>query len=427
MAGPARVAQAQVAGHLVEGLAHRVVDGGADQAVLPVVVHRHEHGVPARHQQHQQRGPEGRVLQETGVEVGLHVVDGHERHLPDQGEGLGRAHPHEEGAGQPGADGGRHRVELVALEARLHQAAGHHRREQLHVGPAGDLGDHPAEAGVEVDLAGHHRRHHVGAVGDDGRRRLVARRLDAEDPELAAFSVRGRAVVQRAHGCSVSASGGRVVERAAVVQEGHPGDPGLDAFQPLAVVGAVDVVGPHHQRILVRLDVVVLPDAGGGEAELAVELLGGDVGHPHLQGEAGHAPGHALPGEGQQDAAGQLAPVPGGVDGEGGDVAVVAAHHQPAVAGHHPLDPGHVVDPAVAQGQLAHEQPQRPGTGVDLGLDPQHRAQVAPAHGHQVHDQVVVAWSRQPGASPSPSRRWACTIYTTSRLSQEISASLRRR
>ena len=41
-----------------------------------------------------------------------------------------------------------------------------------------------APNGVQVDLAGHHRRHDGIAVGDDGGRRLVARRLDSQDQEL---------------------------------------------------------------------------------------------------------------------------------------------------------------------------------------------------------------------------------------------------
>ena len=41
--------------------------------------------------------------------------------------------------------------------------------------------DDAAETGVQVDLARHDRRRDPGAVDDDGRGRLVARRLDPED------------------------------------------------------------------------------------------------------------------------------------------------------------------------------------------------------------------------------------------------------
>ena len=61
---PARVAEAEVAGHLVERLAGGVVDGRAEQAVAAVALHRDEHRVAARHEQHDERqlecrGPRG--------------------------------------------------------------------------------------------------------------------------------------------------------------------------------------------------------------------------------------------------------------------------------------------------------------------------------------------------------------------------------
>ena len=54
--------------------------------------------------------------------------------------------------------------------------------EQLDVGPAGELGDDAAVAGVQVDLAGDDRRADGPAVVDDRGRGLVAGRLDAQDP-----------------------------------------------------------------------------------------------------------------------------------------------------------------------------------------------------------------------------------------------------
>ena len=62
------------------------------------------------------------------------------------------------------------------------QGLGQHRRQQLDVGPPGQLGHHPAVAGVQVDLTAHHRGDDDRTVVDHGCRRLVARGLDAEDP-----------------------------------------------------------------------------------------------------------------------------------------------------------------------------------------------------------------------------------------------------
>ena len=56
----ARVAEAEEAGDLVERLAGGVVDGLAEQAVAAVVLHRDEHRVAARHEQHDERQLERR-------------------------------------------------------------------------------------------------------------------------------------------------------------------------------------------------------------------------------------------------------------------------------------------------------------------------------------------------------------------------------
>ncbi len=51
------------------------------------------------------------------------------------------------------------------------------------MGPAGDLRNNSAESSVQVDLARHHRRQHLGAVSHDRGSGLIARRLDPEDEE----------------------------------------------------------------------------------------------------------------------------------------------------------------------------------------------------------------------------------------------------
>src|SRR5947207_5093684 len=122
-----------------------------------------------------------------------------------------------------------------------------------------------------------------------------------------------------------------------------PGDVRVDLVETLGVLVAVDVVGPHHQRVLVRLDVVVLADATGPEAELAIELLSRLVADPDLEGEARGAPSDGLPGQSEQEAGGDLVLVPRRVDGDGGDVSVVDGHHQARVAGNDALDARHVV------------------------------------------------------------------------------------
>ena len=129
---------------------------------------------------------EVRILEERRVEVGLEVVHPDERHVPHERQRLGRAHADEQRADQTRADGGGDGVDAGVLDAGLDDGLGDDRHDQLDVGAAGDLGHDAAEAGVQIDLARHHRRQHVGAADHDGRRRLVARRLDAEDDRVAA-------------------------------------------------------------------------------------------------------------------------------------------------------------------------------------------------------------------------------------------------
>ena len=112
---PAGVAEAEVAGDLVEGLAGGVVDGGAEHPVLAVALHEHDERVAARHQQHHERELEVGFVEERRVEVRLEVVDGDERHVPGQRERLGGGDAHEQRAHEARAVGGGDRVDLAAL------------------------------------------------------------------------------------------------------------------------------------------------------------------------------------------------------------------------------------------------------------------------------------------------------------------------
>ena len=248
----AGVAEAEVAGDLVEGLAGRVVDRGAEHAVPPVALHQHEQRVPAGHEQDHEGQLEVGLLQQRGVEVGLEVVDGDERHVPRQGQRLGRRHADQERPDQPGTVGGGHGVDLAPRrrpgtvgQPRLDEGLGHHRHDEVDVGPAGDLGHDAAVAGVEVDLAADHRRQHGRAPLDDRGGGLVAGGLDPQDPAAAAH----------------------VGHRSGPLDAGPAGNVGGEPAEPLGVGGGVDVVGPHHDGVLLGLDVVALAHAGGREAE----------------------------------------------------------------------------------------------------------------------------------------------------------------
>ena len=92
------------------------------------------------------------------------VVDGVERDTPRSRICLGRSNSHQQGAGQPGPDGGRDDVGPIQTGSR--PVRGAWRAERLQVRTGGDLGYDPAEPDVLVDAGGHlvgQQRH--GAVG----------------------------------------------------------------------------------------------------------------------------------------------------------------------------------------------------------------------------------------------------------------------
>ena len=106
---------------------------------------------PARHQQHHRRQGQVRVLEEGGVQVALQVVDAHERDPPRQGVA-----PWPRSRRRAASRSGRGRWWRPRRRGlRRHgvgdvQGLGDDRREEVDMGPAGDLGHHAAEAGVQV-------------------------------------------------------------------------------------------------------------------------------------------------------------------------------------------------------------------------------------------------------------------------------------
>jgi hypothetical protein len=84
--------------------------------------------VAAGDQQRDQRELDVGLGQEAGIEMRLHVVDADEGHLPHEGQRLGHADPDQESAGQPGAHGGGHSIDLAPVDPRLDQRLGHGRR-----------------------------------------------------------------------------------------------------------------------------------------------------------------------------------------------------------------------------------------------------------------------------------------------------------
>ena len=135
---------------------------------------------PPAHDEDGQRRLEVGLGQPRRVQVRLEVVHPDVREVGGERDRLRRADPDEQRAGEAGPVARGDRVEVGELDARLDERFGDHRRDQLHVGTARDLGHHAAEARVEIDLARHDRRVDEATVFHDRGRGLVARRLDAE-------------------------------------------------------------------------------------------------------------------------------------------------------------------------------------------------------------------------------------------------------
>ena len=156
----AGIAQRQQLGHLVEGFAGGVVDGGPQAAVAAHPFHRQQLAMAARDQQKQigkidARGQAGRQG------VAFQVVDGDERLAYHHGQRLGGGHPHHDAADQPGAAGGGDGVHGRQRLAGLRQGLGDQPVQMLQMGPGRHLGHHAAIGSVLFDL----RQHHIGQDG----------------------------------------------------------------------------------------------------------------------------------------------------------------------------------------------------------------------------------------------------------------------
>ena len=136
--------------------------------------------MPARDHEHHRRQRQGPVVEHVGVDVGDQVVDPGQGPVEGERVGLGRRHPDQQRAGQAGADGDRDRVDVAQAGPAERAGLLHGRVEQVDVGPRGDLGHHPAVAGVQGLLVGEDVGADQAAVLHQGDAGLVAGGLDPE-------------------------------------------------------------------------------------------------------------------------------------------------------------------------------------------------------------------------------------------------------
>jgi len=125
-----------------------------------------------------------RMVEHVGADMADEVVDGVERLVQRDGEGLRRSDAHHQRPREAGSARDRDGVELGERDTRLGERRLERGHERLQVGARRDLGHHPAVAGVLV----HRRGDHVGEQGGaahDADAGLVAAGLDAEHQRFA--------------------------------------------------------------------------------------------------------------------------------------------------------------------------------------------------------------------------------------------------
>ena len=111
--------------------------------------------MPAGDQQSHRGDGQRAVLQLVDGDVRGQVIDPVQRLAEPERVGLGRGHPDQQGAGQPGSGRDGHRVDLAGRDPGGGQRAVEGGEHRLQVGPAGHLGHHAAEPGVLVHAGGH--------------------------------------------------------------------------------------------------------------------------------------------------------------------------------------------------------------------------------------------------------------------------------
>ncbi len=173
--------QAEHPGHLVVGLAGRIVDGGAERLIVPGdVADQLQRRMPAGHQQRDHRRRKRAVLKLVHGDMRGQVVNPVQRLAECERIRLGGGHPDQQRALQarPGRDGDR--VDLRRADTGPGERALEGRDHRLQVRPAGHLGHHTAEPRVFLD-AGSYRVGQQFVPADQPDAGLIAGGLDAQN------------------------------------------------------------------------------------------------------------------------------------------------------------------------------------------------------------------------------------------------------
>ena len=153
------IAQAQCLSNLVKGLAHGVVNSGAQNHVISPSTHVYQHSIATRDQAgHKRRLQVGR-LKQVGQQVSFQVMHGNKWQVSGHAEALGKRHAHNKRADKArtcgNTNGGqvrRHQRVATKVRARAGHGLLEKTNDSLGVLARSNLGHDAAKASVEVNL-----------------------------------------------------------------------------------------------------------------------------------------------------------------------------------------------------------------------------------------------------------------------------------
>ena len=216
--GTAGIAEAEELGDFVEGFAGGVVNGAADEGVMPRAVggvREIEMRVAAGDDEGEGCASARRtvlidpspnrvtgvsldalrlcrgfaLVEQDRVDVAFEMIDGDEWEVVGEGESLGVGDADEKRSGEAGAGGDGDGVEIGEREAGFGERGADDGNNGAKMLAAGELGNDAAVAGVGGDLRGDDGGERARSALDDGRGGFVAGGFDAEDEAAGIDSV----------------------------------------------------------------------------------------------------------------------------------------------------------------------------------------------------------------------------------------------
>ncbi len=178
---PARIGKAEELRRLVERLARRIVDRRGEAAVIAKTAHFEQLAVPAGDEQQEIGEIEIGIDQPRRERVAFEMVDGDQRLAGGKREALAGKQRDHHSADQPRAGGRRHGVDVMDRNPGVIENLADQRRQNRHVRPRRNLGNHAAVRLMRLGLADDRLSEDLPVAGDQRRRAVVARGFEAED------------------------------------------------------------------------------------------------------------------------------------------------------------------------------------------------------------------------------------------------------